>query len=483
MTKQLTTSRLMIGALTCLLLVASACSAKTGVKALAPTSTSGASSATTAPQGMVASTSPPSRWVAAGLHPVSPVLASDDEFFVTIQRPDKSLAGVAVDAATGKVLWEQSTVVSNRIPGMGLPSPQPVKGAHGWVVVQLESTGGQIALGAPEYAYVAREERTGRRLWSYPVRYTIEVDACGEVVCVESETSDNNTEVVGLDADSGAKRWAVPSRASTTVLASDATSLVTLSLGLGSTLTSIDYTTGATRWTFRSAVALGAGATSDGGWNATRSGNVLIVNLGSSSGSPNGSFALDVNTGKLVWVRKGADTAIEFPLTFQITPPGEGPSVPADRPLVVERAIETDKSFDTTLMQGLRASTGESLWSIPLKFHYVYNGAEPLSVISQTGQVAWIRDPTTKTPVGINLATGASVPARGVGWKVSVPFDTSVKVPGVGSFTPPYVTTQVSVPDLKPRDGGTPPLFLDAISASSVAWLGANNVLTAAPKP
>jgi hypothetical protein len=315
------------------------------------------------------------------------------------------------------------------------------------------------------------------------VRYTIEADSCGEVVCVESETSDNNTEVVGLDADSGAKRWAVPSRASTTVLASDATSLVTLSLGLGSTLTSIDYRTGSTRWTFRSAVALGAGATSDGGWNATRSGNVLIVNLGSSSGSPNGSFALNVNTGKLVWVNKGADTAIEFPLTFQITPPGQGPSVPADRPLVVERAIETDKSFDTTLMQGLRASTGESLWSIPLKFHYVYNGAEPLSVISQTGQVAWIRDPTTKTLVGINLATGASAPARGVGWKVSVPFDTSVKVPGVGSFTPPYETTQVSVPDLEPRDGGTPPLFLDAISASSVAWLGANNVLTAAPKP
>jgi hypothetical protein len=450
-----------------LVVIAGACSTKSKVTQSGATTSGGFASSAT-----------PVRWQAAGLDPVSAPSAVGGEVFVTAQLPNKGLEGMALDAATGKVLWTHASTVGDRLGGMGLQAPVAVQGRHGLVAVELEATRAQGAAGGAS-AYVGRDARTGGQLWSYPVAGTLGAYDCGSVACIEVE-GDDGSRMVGIDPDTGSTTWTYSGAGQMDVLAESGGDAVLLTLGEPSQTLSVDTSTGDVKWTYDNTKALGNGTTSDGGWEASTGAGNLVETLGSYNGSPSGMFALSLATGKLAWARKGVAPPIELTVDVDATQPTAAERSVDAVPPVVELAKETDTTFDVSGLEGIDPATGRATWTRSLSLHYTKSGARPLGVISDNGKTAWIRDPQTGQLIGTALDTGAAVPATGTAWQVAQP-DKPVELSATKQFVGPTQVNLIRLPSLSAAGPRVPPEFLSARTGNTAAWVSADGLLHGAP--
>jgi outer membrane protein assembly factor BamB len=415
---------------------------------------------------------------------VSQVATTGREVLVTAQDKDGTLEGTALDAASGKVLWQHANTPADGIAGVGILPPMPVERSSGWLAVQVEGTGGQIALG-DRYAYVARDSRTGKQVWRHPVSDTSTYSKCGNLFCFDTLDADYAGKLVAVDPETGRTRWSYATPVQFTVLSTDASTITIETLGKGTTVVELDAATGKVQWKAMGDAALGSGATTDGGWNGGTWGDVVISDLDAERPTdPAGTFAIDKRTGKRLWTAKGAHLPVEF-LVGLGGVNSYGNAI-GRGPLVLERSTFTATSYEVQALEGVDLHTGKVLWTIPAPISVdIKNdpfGSLPVGVVDASMTRAWVIGPKGSTSLGFEIATGSQVPVEGSGWAGVFSDTDGVRVPALKeTFSAPLVLRHLTVPDKAVVAGGAPPSAYCATAGKVCAWLAGDGTLHGAP--
>lgn len=236
-----------------------------------------------------------------------------------------ALQTVALDLATGKRLWTAPATMAGRLPGMGVSAPAAVPTRSGTTVIV---TVDPLTTGNWKAALVAREARTGRRLWSRPVHSTFGPQRCGSYVCASEHTALKTARVVVLDPATGKLRWKLPGLAE--VEWSDATRAVLLRLAARPALESYELESGKLVWQRPLADALGEGVVLSGGWSFGAAGRDLVgyvapyTNPRTHETSAFGLFSVRLADGGVNWMR---------PSVVRVYPSGNPGYVPVVRPV------------------------------------------------------------------------------------------------------------------------------------------------------
>ena len=428
-------------------------------------------------------------WVAPGLKVVSSPTAADHEFFVTAQDPGGKLEGTAVDATTGKVLWQDRTVPADRIAGVGLPSPVPVKTARGWTVSQVESNGGQIALGLP-YAYVGRDPRTGRELWRYPVVDTTESMPCGTLLCLDVLNASGTATLIAVDPTTGKKAWSMPIDTQFTFVDFSSTTAFIQTLGVGTTVMAVDEKSGHKKWSVAVAKGLGAGVTTDSGWNGGLVGTALMIDADSDGTSPSGTIALDAATGKLLWAKPNMHFPIGMLNVLVSSGSNATPATAAAKVnnVVLEHSTFSSTSYDLVSYMSFDVTSGKVRWTVPENHKIVTKGLVPHSVVNDSLTDVWPFMANHVLLDGFAVATGKAVPKTGSGWEIQLAkgdgAQGQIAVPGQPDpYSPPVAAEHVSLPALTALAGGVPPASVSATATGTRAWVASDLRLHAVAVP
>lgn len=416
-------------------------------------------------------------WLTPNLKAVSDPTAADNEFFVTAQNADKSLVGTAVDAVTGKVLWQDPMVLAGRIAGVGIPSPTPLEGSKGWVITQLEGNGGQIAAGDP-FAYVGRDPRTGRVMWRFPVNDSTQSAACGKLLCVDTLASDGSAALVAVDPATGTQKWSLTLDGQFALVDVNATTVFMQTLSTGTTVIAVDLATGKKKWSVPVQESLGVGVTTDSGWNGGLLGKTLLIDVDSDGTTPGGTIGLDAATGALWWVKRNMHlpTVTLNALVSSgshATPPA--PSTTQD--VVLEESTFTKTAYVLKAFTSIDLVTGKATWTKPVNRTITEKTFQPMAVVSDSLRDVWpVLDGKTASS-GFSVATGKLAPTSSTGWLVQLGKGSGpggqIAVLGESDpYTPPVTATSVIVPGLaRAGGGGGPPASVSATGTSMRAWV------------
>ena len=411
------------------------------------------------------------RWVSP-IEPVSSPTGSADEIFVTTQDRGNRLQGVALDAATGEVLWRHQQTLAGRLGGMGIQSPIPVRSGDRWLAVQLEPDGGGAA-------YVARDARTGAVRWTYPVERSLEVNACGSLICIDSEGRDGYR-WVALDPSTGDEAWSYETSSTPTSMDLSGPTLVIVEIGSPPLLHGLDASTGTEIWTADAETHLGDGATTDGGWNSVRSGDGLVVDIGSYRGTPEGLVVVDVATGAVRWVAKEQHLSVHMYADINQAP--QALAAAASQPLLTERLTVDEDRASIDDLSRLDPATGQPLWTRPLGFVFDEESSDIGVIRASDGTAAWLTNPQTDELVGVDLESGAEIDPTGQGWtSVRSTFEGGVEVDGQEHpFAPPTMLDGIELPSRKTIAPTAPPPPVLVVSAGKLtAWVDADGHLRA----
>lgn len=180
--------------------------------------------------------------------------------------PDGSLRTVTLDLDTGRKLWSAPATMAGRLPGMGVSAPATVPTGTGKAVVAAVEPLDKKPEAKSRWkaSLVARDARTGRRLWSRPVHSTFGPQRCGFYVCVSEHTALSSARVVVLDPVTGQRKWRIPGIAEVEWF--DAERVVMLRLAADPALEAYELKSGKPLWQRPLSDALGEKVDLSGGW-------------------------------------------------------------------------------------------------------------------------------------------------------------------------------------------------------------------------
>ncbi|WP_113704577.1 PQQ-binding-like beta-propeller repeat protein [Nonomuraea lactucae] len=276
--------------------------------------------------GSDAATAPFPSWHNPQVNVVSRMVSAGGIVAATSMRPDGSLETVTLDLASGRRLWAHPATMAGRLPGMGVSAPAiaelPQKGQA--VVVALDPA----KKDRWNATVVARDARTGRRLWTRPVHSTFGPQRCGPHICLPEHTALSSARVAVLDPATGRLVWKVPGLAE--VEWSDPGRVLMLRLAANPEIESYDARTGKLQWQQPIEQALGPGIDLSGGWAFGATGDDLVgyvapyTNPRTKKASTFGLFSIKIADGTVNWMR---------PSVVRVYPSGNPGFAPVVRPV------------------------------------------------------------------------------------------------------------------------------------------------------
>ncbi len=436
----------------------------------------GSTTQPSAPSGPSALTTTAAGWQLRGLHPASPLATTGKELLVTTRTGAGGLLSVAIDAASGKLLWSHTAIVRGRLGGMGLQAPTPIAAGAPWQAVSVEPGGAPAtnqAAVASTVAIVGRDARTGSQRWTVGVTATFGPQPCGRFVCFDDQRVDGSVTLEAVDPITGQRRWAQRIAGQADLDTGTGIHTLVLRLGTSPVVADLDPATGRPRWQTPIAAVLGAKVTTDGGWSFRRVGGLAVVLFDpyragpGAAATPSGLVALDLATGAVRWKQPGLIFPIEVP--YLVDPPAS-PAAGSFPLLAEHNRIGADGRSITALdLVRLDPATGVAQWTAPLGFAYA--GPEQVfGGLSPDGDRLWLRDPTTRKVRGIDLATGRTAASTGDVWVQAIGDDVSVANPKHSYVGPPQLHA-VTVPALHPAASRLPPATLTTASKAGQFWI------------
>ncbi|RJL33619.1 hypothetical protein D5H75_10895 [Bailinhaonella thermotolerans] len=265
-------------------------------------------------------------WHNPHLNAISRPVGAGGVSAVTGLRPDGTLETVAVETATGKRLWAYPATMAGRLPGLGVQAPAVAEDGGRPVVAAVEPL--PRKRGRWNALLVAREGRTGARLWERPVHSTFGPQRCGTALCVSEHTALRRARFVALDPATGRELWRVPGVAD--VAHADSGRVVLLRLVRSPLIEARDLATGKAAWRLPVEAALGRGVDLSGGWSFGTAGGDLVTYVAPYTDprtrrvSPFGMFSARLADGRLNWMR---------PSVVRVYPSGSPGVAPVVRPV------------------------------------------------------------------------------------------------------------------------------------------------------
>jgi outer membrane protein assembly factor BamB len=241
-----------------------------------------------------------SGWTDGKVNAVSEPAIGAGVVAVTGLRADGVLETVVDDVADGRRLWTEPAVMAGRLPGMGVQPPA----VAGSAVVSLEAADPKAPGGRWKAMVVAREARTGARLWTRGVESTFGPVACGAHVCLPESTGSRDPRFVVLDGTTGRVLWRL--RGLAEMEHADRDRIVLLRMAERPVLSAHAVSTGRPLWSFPVEDAVGRGVDLAGGWSFGVSGDLLLGHIAPAGKrgralSSYGFFALRLADGSPVW--------------------------------------------------------------------------------------------------------------------------------------------------------------------------------------
>lgn len=360
----------------------------------------------------------------------------------TSLQPNGTLETVALDLATGQTLWAHPTTMVGRLPGMGVQPPALVDLGDGRGVIASLAPGKH---GKWNATLVARDARTGRRLWTRPVHSTFGPQPCGDRLCMAENTALSSARMVVMDPATGRVEWRM--RGIAEVEWADRTRLVVLRMAAHPVLEARALATGKRLWRLPVEQALGTGVDLSGGWSFGATDKDLVGYIAPYTDpvkrtvSTFGFFSVRLADGAVNWMR---------PSVVRVYPSGNPGVAPVVRP--VDRqgrfggfaVLEPDSGRVTGQISAAQVP-GPGWW---------------LAFPSRLDQLGFLRHGTRGTV--FDLPSGRTAPVEGRrGWSFCVTDPKPLKLTGIApGFYPVAALCEYDLATGKRvPDAGAPPLW------------------------